>query len=85
MTYYSRTRLRLSSQLRFQPLIRIGCEIESYEGSFLKVGLKEIAIVDVDLVSKVELLNLARSGFEKIFSYLVAECCLDSEVFDGRR
>src|SRR6184192_1199157 len=46
----SRTGLCFSSQLRFQSLIRVGCEVESDESSFFEIGLKEVAVVYVDLV-----------------------------------
>ncbi len=43
--------------------------------------MKEVSVVDVDLVHEIELLNLARGSFEKVFSYLVTKCSFDSEVF----
>src|SRR5947208_12713447 len=81
----SRTGLCFSSQLRFQSLIRVGCEVESDESSFFEIGLKEVAVIYVDLVRKIELLNLARGGLEEVFSYLVAERCFDSKVFHRSR
>ncbi len=81
----SRTGLRFSSQLRFQSLIRVSCEVESDQSSFFEIGLKEVSVVDVDLVHEIELLNLARGSFEKVFSYLVTKCSFDSEVFHRGR
>src|SRR5439155_15934571 len=75
----SRTGLCFSSQLRFQSLIRVGCEVESDESSFFEIGLKEVAVVYVDLVRKIELLNLARGGFEEVFSYLVCRLLLEKK------
>src|SRR5437870_8382310 len=75
----SRTGLCFSSQLRFQSLIRVGCEVESDESSFFEIGLKEVAVVYVDLVRKIELLNLARGGLEEVFSYLVCRLLLEKK------
>src|SRR5438046_4213116 len=82
MTDNPRTRPRLRSQFRLQPLVRISRKIQCDQSGFLQVRLEQVLVEDMHPFDKLELFNLSRRLLEQVLPDLIANGSLDTEILD---